>query len=303
MLHRHIEFRQEQPGVIAGTVVRYGDVAHIGRTYHERFMPGSIVFEDVVLNLLHDRRQPVARTGAGLELTDHPDRLELRASIPDTVYGRRARELIDADIIRGLSAEFMPQDEAFEGGMRVIKRAELHGIGLVDRPAYPQSTLDLRSATFNGALELRRGLISGFIPFGIPGLVSMAKRSKLVIEHDALELAEDGVYLLAGYDYNASLAATAARSLVVRLLLNGISFATRRMQPTSELREVRRRIRGGLINGVVPGIAVAESEVSQDKDGFTVERVKKGMLCEINLVARQGLKQEPGFGRRRRWLY
>lgn len=303
MINRYVEFRHDTAsGIVTGTVMKYGDVAHVGRTYHERFMPGSIEYDDVVLNLLHDRQQPVARLGAGLDLQETSKSLEARIAIPETDFGRRARELINAKIIRGLSAEFIPKVESFEGGMRVIKRAELHGIGLVDRPAYPASTLDMRSALFSGELQIRQGLISGLIPYAIAGLVSMQRRRKMIIERGALELAPDGVYLLNGYDYNASLAATAARSLEVLLVAEGIKFATRRLASTPELRDVRRRIRGGLINGVVPGIAVTESEVTEE-GGFTIERVKAGMLCEINLTARQGLKAESGFGRRRRWLY
>ena len=304
MINRYVEFRQDTAnGLITGTVMKYGDVAHVGRTYHERFMPGSIEYDDVVLNLLHDRQQPVARLGAGLDLQETPKLLEARIELPQTTFGRRARELINAKIVRGLSAEFLSKVESFEGGMRVIKRAELLGIGLVDRPAYPASTLDVRSATFSGNLRLRQGLISGFIPYLVAGLVSMQKRRKMLIVPGALELAPDGVYLLNGYDYNASLATTATRSLGVQLLANGIQFITRRLPATPELRDVRRRIRGGLINGVVPGIAVTESEVTEE-GGFTIERVKRGMLCEINLTARQGLKEDSGFGRRRRrWLY
>ena len=222
----------------------------------------------------------------------------MRAAIPDTVYGRRARELIDAKIVRGLSAEFVPQDESYESGMRVIKRAELHGIGLVDRPAYPASTIDMRQAVFNGSLRLRAGAIAGFIPFAIAGLVSMQNRRKMVIEPGSLTLA-DSVYLLAGFDYNASLAATAARSLNLTLKRDGIEFSTRRLPATTQTRDVRRRIRAGLINGAVPGIAVTESTVSEE-DGFSVERVKKGMLCEINLTARPGLASS---FRSKKWLF
>ena len=303
MIRRYTELRHDTAsGIVTGTVMKYGDVAHVGKTYHERFLPGSLEYDDVVLNLLHDRQQPVARLGAGLDLQETSKSLEARIELPQTTFGRRARELINAKIIRGLSAEFIPKVESFEGGMRVIKRAELHGIGLVDRPAYPASTLDMRSAIFSGELRLRAGLISGFIPYLVAGLVSMQKRRKMMIEPGALELAPDGVYLLNGYDYNASLATTAARSMTVQLLANGIQFATRRLPATPELRDVRRRIRGGLINGVVPGIAVTASEVTEE-GGFTIERVKQGMLCEINLTARQGLKEDSGFGRRRRWLY
>ncbi len=67
MINRYIELRSESPDVIAGTVLKYGDVAHIGRAFHERFMPGSVKYDDVILNLLHDRQAPVARTGAGCD--------------------------------------------------------------------------------------------------------------------------------------------------------------------------------------------------------------------------------------------
>ena len=96
MINRYIELRSESPDVITGTVLRYGDLAHIGRTFHERFMPGSVKFDDVVLNLLHDRQQPVARTGAGLELRDSHESLYLRA-------------------------EFVAHREQFDGSVRVIK--------------------------------------------------------------------------------------------------------------------------------------------------------------------------------------
>ena len=134
MITRHIEFRQEKDDVISGTVLRYGDTAHIGRSYHERFLPGSVHYDDVVLNLLHDRQQPVSRIGAGLELSDNPDGLTLRSILPNTVHGRHAKELIEARIIRGLSAEFISQDESYDRGMRVIKKAELLGGGS-GRPA------------------------------------------------------------------------------------------------------------------------------------------------------------------------
>ena len=299
-INRHVEIRTEDAsGAISGTVVSYGDTAHIGRTFYERFMPGSIHYDDVVLNLLHDRQKPVSRLGSGLELSDNSDKFAMRSALPDTVYGREARELIDAGIIRGLSAEFVPELESFDSGARVIKRASLVGIALVDRPAYPASTLDKRSAWFDGSLRLRRGVISGFIPYGIAGIVSLMRKRKLIVERGALTL-DDNVFLMDGYDYNRTLAATAAGSLLIRLLDTGIEFGTRRLASTNDLRDTRKRIRAGLINGAVPGIGVQESDEFQDDDGFTVERVKKGILCHFNLTAREGLATS---FRSKKWLY
>ena len=300
MINRYVEFRQEDDGIITGTVMRYGDIAFIGKTYHERFMPGSLTYDDVVLNLLHDRRQPVARTGAGLELQETSKSLETRITIPNTEYGRRARELINAKIVRGLSAEFIPIDESFEGGMRVIKRAELHGIGLVDRPAYPASTID-RGLTI--PLEYRQRGLSAFIQYGVPFITSLAKRQKRVIPSGALDMA-DNIFLLDGYDYNRALASTVAGSLIVNAGRGGISFTS----PSRQLRrspvwpEVRKRITAGLANGVVPGMQILDFDEYEDDEGYMVTRIKRGAVCEINIVARDGAGGL-NTGRRRRWLY
>ena len=198
MLSRHFELRQEGPGVITGTILRYGDVANIGGFYRERFESGSVSWDDVILNLHHDRKQPVARTGAGLTIQDSGGELRMRAEIPDTIYGRQARELIDNNIVRGLSAEFIPSDESFDNNVRVIKRAELFGVGIVDRPAYPASTIDRSLAL---PLQYRQSGISAFIQYGVPFITSLAKQQKRYIVPGALALADD-IFLLDGYDYN-----------------------------------------------------------------------------------------------------
>ncbi len=55
----------------------------------EQFMPGSMRFDDVVLNRQHQRTAPLARTGGGgLALTDTPTELRLAATLADTQDGR-----------------------------------------------------------------------------------------------------------------------------------------------------------------------------------------------------------------------
>ena len=146
---RFVEFRLEDGGALRGVAIRYGDVARFG-DFSERFEPGSLAYDDVIVNLMHRREAPVARTGAGLELRNTDRELEARITLPDTSYAREARELIDARILRGLSVEFLPSQERWEGKERVIERAKLVGIGLVDRPAYPDSTIAARMAEIAG---------------------------------------------------------------------------------------------------------------------------------------------------------
>lgn len=148
---RFVEFRADGDA-ITGVVVRYGDTATFGQ-WSERFEPGALEYSDVVVNLQHDRGKPVARIGAGLTLSDSKAALEARIAAPDTVYGREAKELIGAGILRGLSMEFRAIEERMEDRTRIVSRAELVGIGIVDRPAYAESTIAARFAEIHGAPE------------------------------------------------------------------------------------------------------------------------------------------------------
>lgn len=137
---RFVEFRTDSDGTITGTVVRYGDRAKIGN-YTESFEPGALRMDDVIVNLQHDRRAPVARTGAGLQLRNNSDSLAAEIKLPDTGPARAARELVGAGILRGMSMEFISKRDRWEGNHRTVQDAELVGIALVDRPAYPESKL------------------------------------------------------------------------------------------------------------------------------------------------------------------
>ena len=129
--------------VLSGTVMRYGEIAK-GVPRPERFLPGSLSFEDVILNVQHDRGRPIARTPETLVLTDSNESLELRADVPETREGTDALLLVKQRILQGLSVEFRSVKEHYEAGVRVIEKAVLSGIGLVDKPAYVGSTVEAR---------------------------------------------------------------------------------------------------------------------------------------------------------------
>lgn len=97
--YRFAEFRADADG-IAGVVLPYGRQAKIGN-FTEEFRAGAFGrLDDMVLNLQHQRAKPVAQTGAGLDLNGEPAELRAAIKLPDTVYGREARELVDAGILR-----------------------------------------------------------------------------------------------------------------------------------------------------------------------------------------------------------
>lgn len=137
-----VQKRADGSEVIEGILVTYGATADIGGLFRERMLPGSLRFADAIANVLHDRTRPIARTGAGLELIDN-DR-ELRAVIApvNTRDGQEALELVRAGVLKGLSAEFRVDrsgERQAPDGAREITGAELRGLGVVDRPAYPDS--------------------------------------------------------------------------------------------------------------------------------------------------------------------
>ena len=140
---RFVQFRFDDDA-LTGIVIRYGDVARFG-DLSERFERGSLTWQDVSVNIQHTRSRIVARTDAGLDLRDDGRALSASIRLADTVDGRDARAMIDAGLLRGLSVEFRAEQAVWDGNVRVIRSADLVGIGLVDRPAYPDSQIAERA--------------------------------------------------------------------------------------------------------------------------------------------------------------
>ena len=287
-IYRDIEFRQSGDRTIEGTIIRYGDEAMIAQGISERVNAGAMSFDDVLMNIQHDRKQPVVRTGSGLEFIDTRQSLSMKAKLPDTHHADNAMRLIDAGILRGLSVEMKVGKDRYEarskGNLRIIEQAEMVGVALVDSPAYTESVI-MRDAQF-GKVELRQNTISGEFELGEMVVTSQQNKQGILVESGALELAP-AVFLLSGYSYDRSLASTNSGSLNVEIRDDKITFNGRRMVRTEALIETRKRIRAGLISGVVPGMQVTES-IDEEIDGIATRVIKRGLLCEINLVAHPG---------------
>ncbi len=153
---RFVEVRAEGRKII-GTALRYGDVAKIGAV-QERFEPGAFAgSSDVILNAQHDRKTPLARTGGGgLELRDSTDALRIEADLPATRAADDVLELIGRKVLRGLSIEFRSLQERAENGVRVIEKAALKGIAVVDTPAYPAAYVEAREKALASPVARRR---------------------------------------------------------------------------------------------------------------------------------------------------
>ena len=125
---------------LSGTILRYGDVSP---GHRERFMPGALSpVPDVPLNIQHDPGLVVLAAGSFV-LTDTDRELQIRAELP---ANSAAIQLVRRGALRGFSLEFLARETRAENGIRVIEKAELTGVGLVDSPAYPASTAEVRCA-------------------------------------------------------------------------------------------------------------------------------------------------------------
>ena len=140
-----LEVRAADGGVVEGAAMPYGTEASIaGGLFRESVDAGAFgTIGDVILNRMHDRNEPLARTeGGGLTLEDGAERLWLRADIPE--YRADVRDMVKRRILRGLSVEMEVTAEDWPApDRRIIRAATLWNIGLVDRPAYGKATAEI----------------------------------------------------------------------------------------------------------------------------------------------------------------
>ena len=137
---------------ITGRAMPYGSLGRTPSGISERFLPGAFgEIGDVIMNAYHDATQPLARTdGGGLQLHDTPEALEIQATLPETRAADDVLALVRSDVMRGLSVEFRALEDKVvaESGKRIreVVRAELVGIAVVPRAAYPATDVQARAA-------------------------------------------------------------------------------------------------------------------------------------------------------------
>ena len=122
--------------VLSGAAMVFGDTSP---DFNERFVPGALQHSGRVdINLQHDSNLIVAR---GAVLTDTGRELRVRAELEP---GSAALSLIRRSVLNAFSIEFHARSERREAGIRVVERANLTGLALVDRGAYPQALAEVR---------------------------------------------------------------------------------------------------------------------------------------------------------------
>lgn len=129
------------PGRIIGTLLTYGE-----QTVHDRgpelFDAGALRWHDtgIPVNRMHDKASAFMRVMPEVRGV----RVHIDAPLPDNAAGREIAQEIRSGAIRGLSVEFNALQETRREGVRHIQQAVLNGAGLVDKPAYRQSRVEVR---------------------------------------------------------------------------------------------------------------------------------------------------------------
>lgn len=264
-----LEYRADM-GTVAGTCVRYGDTAQVvtrAGVFNERVLPGAFgSIGDVTLNLMHDRKRVVARTGGGgLTLADSKDRLALRCDLPPTTDGQDAKVMLDRGILRGLSVEMCVKDDRILNASRTreIRSATLLGVGIVDRPAYGDSDAVLtRFADVPPSMtvddrEDRAKKVSGTYTYGQTETVSDKGRNrKRRVRPGAFKVSIDDpqqeITLSLGRNPQNAIASKMAGTLDLKDTAKGLIATVRRPPDTQSMRDFESQVESGMDAHLVP---------------------------------------------------
>lgn len=142
-----------EPTKIIGYAVRWEQLSHpIMGMFQEQFQRGAFTETlqnpDVYAAWQHDSREVLGRTPGTLQLFE--DDIGLRYEIQPPSWAEKHVETIERGDVRGSSFIFRSQveewDETGDMAVRTVTKAELFEVSPVTTPAYPQSSVGVRSA-------------------------------------------------------------------------------------------------------------------------------------------------------------
>ena len=149
MERRYADLTDIEGRTLSGLALPFEVETRIGRT-RERFSRGSVQSTgEAVLNRQHQRAVPLAREPETLTFEVRDNGLWMSARLPTTVEADDTLTLVKARVLRGLSVEFVAHSERNLAGVRVIDRATIYGLAIVDSGAY-QTGLSVREHDIPG---------------------------------------------------------------------------------------------------------------------------------------------------------
>ena len=321
---RRGELRRLSGRRLSGPVMRYGSEAEIPGIGRERF--SMFAFDgwlrsgaETRLNVMHDRALTVADTRrGGLTLTDSPEALTMAATLPSGDAYDSVLSLVGDGLTRGLSVEFHAIDERRTNGVRVIQRATLPALGIVDDPAYAASGVEVRRRGRGLSGEYRyntdrvtrdRGrrrkvrVSSGAFSWQLEEFAKLQEKLQESIAEaiegaaaDAVRESAREVQLLAGRSYDASLASLRTGTLKLTDTDEALKFSVAELPDTTYARDLRAGMDSGaadygvdLLYSIPPADVVPDAlEIIAEpgNPGVEIEIVRSGILQAIAIVSR-----------------
>ena len=130
---------RQGPGRITGSLLRFGEVASDRPIMFSNGLTWNP--DGLVLNLQHDRTKALAR----FMPTPTDDGLALDVQLPDTAISRDAVTLIKSGVLRGISAEIIPESEDMVDGIRRVTRGRIVAAAIVDGPSFRSSKVSVHA--------------------------------------------------------------------------------------------------------------------------------------------------------------
>ena len=269
------------------------------------------------LNLQHDDTLTIGSTGDVLTLTDSPAELRMAAELPAGDAYDSVLALIGDGLTRGLSVEFRALNERLTNGVRVIQRATLPALGIVDDPAYPASGVEVRrrGRGLSGEYRYNRDRVtrdrgtrrktrvsSGAFRWQLEAFAEVQEKlNKSIAEAiegaaaDAVRESAREVQLLAGRSYDASLASLRTGTLKLTDTDEALKFEVDRLPDTTYAADLRAAMDAGSADfgvdllytvppsDVVPNAVTIETEPGT---GVEVEVINRAVLQALAVVSR-----------------
>lgn len=162
-----VEFRAESDKrTLTGYAVVWNSDTTIGDYFVERIAPGAFTKAlrgDILALVNHDTGRVVGRTRSGtLRLAEDSRGLKVEIDIPDTTDGNDLWTLVERGDVSGMSFSFRATKQEWDdtGDLphRTVIEAELFEVTATPIPAYPDTSLALRSleAARTEAAEYRK---------------------------------------------------------------------------------------------------------------------------------------------------
>ena len=305
---------------LTGTVMQYGDVATIAGVGAERF--SAFAFDEYLrhgrgtrLNVMHEPDLIVASTRRGdLAFTDSPEALTMAATLPAGNAYDSVLALVGDGLTNGLSVEFHAIDERRTNGVRVIQRATLPALGIVDDPAYSASGVEVRRRGRGLSGEYRyntdrvtrdRGrrrkvrVSSGAFSWQLEEFAKLQEELQgsiaEAIEGGAADAIRDRareVQLLAGRNYDQPLASLRTGTLKLEDGPEALRFEVDELPATSYAADLQAGMDAGAADyGVdvlysIPPVPDAVEIVTEPGTGVEIEVVNRGVMQALAIVSR-----------------